>query len=68
MLASRRAGGHGTLPVLVTAHGVFAGSEWIVRYADLHLDPSDRLFTGDPEVEALVAPARRRRSAPTAGA
>ena len=51
--ASRRAGGHGTLPVLLTRHGVFASSESILRYADLHLDPDDRLFTGDPEVEAL---------------
>ena len=51
--ASRRAGGHGTLPVLVTEHGVFAGSEWIVRYADLQLAPEHRLFTGDPDVEAL---------------
>ena len=50
ILASKRAGGHGTTPVLVTEHGTFAGSEWIVRYADLHLDPEDRLFTGDPEV------------------
>ena len=53
LFASRRAGGHGTTPVLVTEHGTFAGSEWIVRYADLHLEPPDRLFTGDPEVEAL---------------
>ena len=51
--ASRRAGGHGTLPVLVTAEGAFAESEWIVRYADAHLPPEQRLFTGDPEVEAL---------------
>ena len=43
--ASRRAGGRGTLPVLVTEHGVFAESEWIVRYADLHLPPEQRLFT-----------------------
>ena len=40
--------------MLVTPHGVFAGSEWILRYADRHLDPADRLFTGDPEVEALA--------------
>ena len=53
ILASKRAGGHGTTPVLVTEHGTFAGSEWIVRYADLHLEPEDRLFTGDPAVEAL---------------
>jgi glutathione S-transferase len=51
--ASRRAGGHGTLPVLVTAEGTFTESEWIVRYADQHLPPERRLFTGDPEVEQL---------------
>jgi len=53
ILASRLAGGRGTTPVLVSEHGTFAGSEWIVRYADLQLEPPDRLFTGDPEVEAL---------------
>jgi glutathione S-transferase len=52
-IASRRAGGRGTLPVLITPDGVFAESEWIVRYADAHLPPERRLFTGDPEVEAL---------------
>jgi glutathione S-transferase len=52
-VASRRAGGHGTLPVLITEHGTFADSEWIVRYADLHLEPEQRLFTGDPAVEQL---------------
>jgi glutathione S-transferase len=52
-LASKRAGGRGTLPVLITEHGVFADSESIVRYADLHLEPQQRLFTGDPEVERL---------------
>ena len=51
---SRRAGGHGTLPVLVTGHGTFAGSEWVIRYADQRLEPEQRLFTGDPEVEALA--------------
>ena len=51
--ASRRAGGRGTLPLLVTAEGTFAESEWIVRYADAHLAPEQRLFTGDPEVESL---------------
>jgi glutathione S-transferase len=51
--ASRRAGGHGTLPVLVTGEGTFAESEWIVRYADQRLPPEQRLFTGDPQVEAL---------------
>jgi glutathione S-transferase len=51
--ASRRAGGDGTLPVLVSDEGTFTQSEVIVRYADQHLPPGQRLFTGDPEVEAL---------------
>ena len=53
MVASRRAGGGTTVPVLVAPEGVFAQSEWIVRYADRQLEPEQRLFTGDPEVEAL---------------
>jgi glutathione S-transferase len=52
-IASRRAGGQGTLPVLVTDEGTFTQSEWIVRYADTQLPPERRLFTGDPEVESL---------------
>jgi glutathione S-transferase len=47
--ASRRAGGVGTLPVLLTDEGVFKQSEWIVRYADLHLPPEQRLFRSDGE-------------------
>ena len=45
--AARRAGGGTTVPVLVTDEGVFAQSEWIVRYADAHLEPELRLFTGE---------------------
>jgi glutathione S-transferase len=47
-LAARRAGGGSSVPVLLTPEGVFAGSEWIVRYADGFLAPGQRLFT--PEV------------------
>ena len=36
-LAARRAGGGPSVPVLVTDEGVFAQSEWIIRYADAHL-------------------------------
>jgi len=43
---SRRHGGAGTLPLLVTAEGVFNQSEWIVRYADGTLPPPQRLFSG----------------------
>ena len=32
---------------------MFAQSEWIVRYADAHLAPELRLFTGDPDEVAL---------------
>jgi glutathione S-transferase len=41
------------VPVLVTDEGVFAQSEWIIRYADAHLAPEQRLFTGDREVVAV---------------
>ena len=57
ILASRRAGGHGTVPVLICEDGVLAESEAIVRFADEHLPPDRRLFPEDPtergEVEAL---------------
>jgi glutathione S-transferase len=52
-LAARRAGGGDTVPVLVTDDGVFSRSEWIVRYADGHLPPAQRLFRGDAQVVAL---------------
>jgi glutathione S-transferase len=52
-LVARRAGGGTTVPVLVTDDGVFSQSEWIVRYADAHLELELRLFTGDPEVVEL---------------
>jgi glutathione S-transferase len=51
-LVSRRHGGTGTLPVLLTPHGTFKSSEAIVRYADRRLD--EPLFTGEPEVERLA--------------
>src|SRR5215218_1769036 len=47
-LAARRAGGGLSVPVLVTDEGVFAQSEWIIRYADGFLEPEQRLMT--PEV------------------
>ena len=52
-LAARRAGGGNTVPVLVADEGVFAQSEWILRYADAQLPPELRLFTGEDEVEEL---------------
>ena len=53
-VVSRRAGGHGTLPVLVCEIGVLAESEAILRYADAHLSEARRLFPdGAAEVTAL---------------
>jgi glutathione S-transferase len=51
---SRRAGGHGTVPVLICEDGVLAESEAIVRWADARLAPPRRLLLdAGPEVEAL---------------
>ncbi len=59
-LVSRRAGGAGTLPVLVTHDGVFSESEDIVRYADAALDPDQRLFPSEPALrDEVVALCRR---------
>jgi glutathione S-transferase len=53
-IVSRRAGGHGTLPVLVCEAGVLAESEAILRYADAHLPEARRLFPDRaPEVTTL---------------
>ncbi len=53
-IVSKRAGGHGTLPVLVCEIGVLAESEAILRYADQHLAEPQRLFPdGEDEVTAL---------------
>jgi glutathione S-transferase len=51
---ARRAGGTGTMPVLVDDDGVLAESEQIVRYADEHLDEPRRLFPDDPELRTEV--------------
>jgi glutathione S-transferase len=53
-VVSRRAGGHGTLPVLICEAGVLAESEAILRYADAHLPEARRLFPdGAADVTAL---------------
>jgi glutathione S-transferase len=53
-IVSWRAGGHGTLPVLFCEAGRLVESEAILRYADVHVSPGQRLFPdGLPEVTAL---------------
>ncbi len=53
-IVSRRAGGHGTLPVLICEAGVLAESEDILRFADGHVPAQRRLFPdGAPEIAAL---------------
>ena len=53
-VVSKRAGGHGTLPVLVCEIGVLAESEAILRYADQHLAEPQRLFPdGEDGITAL---------------
>ena len=70
-LASRRAGGSGTLPVLITDTGVISDSSAILDYVDRQVGPWLRLFPADParrcEVETLcrvfdlqLGPAGRR--------
>lgn len=53
--ATRRYGVAGTVPLLLTPSGVFRSSNDILRHADSTLPPEDRLFSGTPDVEALVA-------------
>jgi glutathione S-transferase len=43
-IASKRAGGAGTVPVLVTPGGALGESEEILRWADERVDPERRLF------------------------
>jgi glutathione S-transferase len=57
---SRRAGGHGTLPVLVTPEGSLAESEEILIWADQRTAPEGRLFpAGGEERERALALCRR---------
>ena len=46
--------------------GVFAQSEWIVRYADAHLPPEQRLFPATPRSRRCAA-GSTTGSAPTPG-
>jgi glutathione S-transferase len=58
-VASRRAGGGGTVPVLVTAGGVFAQSADILAYADRHTRPGARLYPEEPALRAEVVALER---------
>ncbi|HEX6620783.1 MAG TPA: glutathione S-transferase N-terminal domain-containing protein, partial [Solirubrobacteraceae bacterium] len=58
-VASRRAGGGGTVPVLVAPEGVFARSADIVAYADRHTEPGARLYPEQPEPRAEVVALER---------
>jgi glutathione S-transferase len=62
-IASRRAGGSGTVPVLVADGGVFGESEEILRYADARLEESERLFPADGELRDEVVRVNRRLDA-----
>jgi glutathione S-transferase len=55
-VCSRRAGGGGTVPVLVTDEGVFAQSADILAYADRH---GARLYPDDPAPRAEVVALER---------
>ena len=49
-LVSLRAGGAGTLPVLIADDGVLTESEDILRWVDARLEPEQRLFPEDEEL------------------
>ena len=53
-VASRRAGGGGTVPVLVTAEGVFGQSADILAYADRNTEPAARLYPDALRDEVMV--------------
>ena len=58
-IASRRAGGGGTVPVLVASDGVFTQSAAILAYADRHTEPGARLYPEDRERRAEVVALER---------
>lgn len=59
-IASRRAGGVGTVPVLVTPEGVLGESEEILAWVDGQLPPERRLFPADRPERAEVEGLSRR--------
>ncbi|HMD51096.1 MAG TPA: glutathione S-transferase family protein [Solirubrobacteraceae bacterium] len=59
-VASRRAGGRGTVPVLVTGEGAIADSSEILDWTDRRIAPEQRLFPDDPRQRGEVAALCRR--------
>jgi glutathione S-transferase len=59
-IASRRAGGSGTTPVLVTPEGSLGESEEILVWVDERTPPEQRLFPADPAERAEVERLCRR--------
>ena len=59
-IASRRAGGGGTTPVLVTPEGALGESEQILRWVDQRTPPDQRLFPSGPAERAEVERLCRR--------
>jgi glutathione S-transferase len=57
---SRRAGGSGTVPVLVAPEGVFSESEDILCYADSGLEEGERLMPADRAMRDEVLALSRR--------
>jgi glutathione S-transferase len=59
-IASRRAGGHGTTPVLVTPDGSLGESEEILAWVDERTPPEERLFPEDQAKRDEVVKLSRR--------
>ena len=59
-VASRLAGGKGTVPVLVTPDGVIGESEEIVTWVDAGLPAEQRLFPQDPDARGEAESVCRR--------
>jgi len=58
--ASKRAGGHGTTPVLVTPDGAIGESEKILAWVDEHMPAERRLFPEDgPQRDEVLKLSRR---------
>ena len=65
-VVSLRAGGSGTLPVLIAEDGVFTESEDILRWADARLEPEQRLFPDDAELATRSSGSAATSTTPSA--